>query len=99
MDSAKSLQTERAQTGSNSILISIHQSYYDSGGGDTGPISHVSSAGLMDQGVQGMIGLLRAKTIEHWTGRGWSNLVKDGGFFTNTKFQQIPGFSTLQLML
>lgn len=55
----------------------------------TRPISHSSSIGLMEQGVQGMISFLKAETIEHGAARGWSNLVKDRAFFTNTKFQWI----------
>lgn len=65
----------------------------------TGPIGHPSSTGLMERGVQGMIGFLRAKTIEHGAVGGWSNLVKEGAFFINTKFQRIQGFSPLELML
>lgn len=65
----------------------------------TGPISHPSSTGLMERGVQGMISFLRAKTIKHGAAGGWSNLVKDGAFFTNTRFQQIQGFLPLELIL
>lgn len=65
----------------------------------TGPISHPSSTGLMERGVQGMISFLRAKTIEHGAAGVWSNLVKDGAFFTNTNFQRIQGFSPSELML
>lgn len=46
-----------------------------------------------------MINFLRAKTIEHKAARGWSNLVKDRAFLTNTKFKQIQGFLLLELML
>lgn len=53
----------------------------------------------MEREVQGMISFLRAKTIEHGAAGGWSNLVKDGAFFTNNKFQRIQGFSPLELML
>ena len=52
----------------------------------TGPISHPSSTGLMERGVQSIISFLTVKTIEHGEVGGWSNLVKDGAFFTNTKF-------------
>lgn len=65
----------------------------------TGPISHPSFTGLMERGVQGMINFLRAKTIEHGVAGSWSNLVKDGAFFTNTKFQRIQEFSPSELML
>ena len=46
-----------------------------------------------------MISFLRAKTIEHGAAGGWSNLVKDRAFFTNTKFQRIQRFSPSELML
>lgn len=46
-----------------------------------------------------MINFLKAKTIEHGVAGGWSNLVKDGAFFTNTKFQRIQGFLPSELTL
>ena len=46
-----------------------------------------------------MINFLRAKTIEHGAMGGRSNLVKNGAFFTNTKFQRIQGFLPSELML
>lgn len=46
-----------------------------------------------------MISFLKAKIIEHGAIKGWFNLVKDGAFFINTKFQQIQGFLPLELML
>lgn len=52
----------------------------------TRSISHPSSTSLMERGVQGMINFLRAKKIEYGVAESWSNLVKDGAFFTNTKF-------------
>ena len=53
----------------------------------------------MERGVQGIISFLKAKTIEHRAAGSWSNLVNDGAFFTNTKFQRIQGFSPSELML
>lgn len=46
-----------------------------------------------------MINFLGAITIKHGLVEDLSNLVKDGAFFTNTKFQQIQRFSPLKLML
>lgn len=65
----------------------------------TGRISHPSSTGLMERVVQGMIAFLRATAREHGTAGGWSNLVKDGAFWANTKFQRIHGYVPAELML
>lgn len=53
----------------------------------------------MERSVQGMIGFLRAKCIEHGTTNGWSLLVKDGAFFGNTKFQRIHGYTPSELIM
>lgn len=65
----------------------------------TGPISHPSSTGLMERVVQGMIAFLRATTLEHGTAGGWSNLVKDGAFWANTKFKEYMAMSPMNLCL
>ena len=65
----------------------------------TEPISHLPSTSLLERGVQGMISILRAKTIEHAAAGSWSKLIKDGAFLTNTKFQWIQGFLPSELML
>lgn len=59
---AKSLQT-KATTNKFDLCYLINWStlsYYGTGGGDTGPISHGASTDLMEWGVQSMIGFFRA---------------------------------------
>lgn len=64
----------------------------------TGPISHPSSTALMERA---MISFLRVTTLEHGTVGGWSNLVKDGVFWANSKFQRLHGYgyAPTELML
>lgn len=65
----------------------------------TGPISHLSSTGIMEQAVQAMISFLGATTLEHRTAGGRSNLVKNGAFWANSKFQRVHGYTPAELML
>lgn len=53
----------------------------------------------MEQAVQAMISFLRVTTLEHGTVGGWSNLVKDGVFWANSKFQRVHGYAPAELML
>ena len=50
-----------------------------------GPVSHSSSTGLLERGVQEMMAFLSKKCIDRGTNAGWSLLSGEGSLEMNTK--------------
>lgn len=65
----------------------------------TGPISHPSSTGLLERGVQEMMTFISKKCIDRRAHSGWSLMVREGVLEMNTKGVRIHGYSPSQLML
>lgn len=59
----------------------------------TGPISHPSSTGLLERGVQEMINFVSKKCIEKNTNEGWSLMVRECTLAMNTKTVRIHGYT------
>ena len=65
----------------------------------TGPISHLSSIGLLERGVQELMTFISKKCIKRQSNAGWSLFVREGILEMNTKGVRIRGYSPSQLML